>query len=205
MNLRKAATVAIIVAAVVSVTVAQSQPRRQGSGMRGMMGMGLLFRPEVQTELKLTATQKKSLDKMRTDMMAGFRTNNAKQVTPDQRHLQLQKAQAGITKLLTKAQAKRLDQLRLQQSGAFALTDPAVAKALALTAKQKLQLTKIQTSSFRPPAPVAKDSAPRSVDRAGLETAKKKMEAVLSAGQKAKWKAMQGKPFKFRMQARRAA
>ncbi|MBA3725228.1 MAG: hypothetical protein H0W86_01945 [Armatimonadetes bacterium] len=205
MKFRKAATVAVMVAVVASVAVAQNQPRRQGPSMRGMMGMGLLFRPEVQTELKLTANQRKSLDKMRTDMMAGFRTNNGKQVTPDQRRAQLQKAQAGITKLLTRAQANRLDQLRLQQSGAFALSDPAVAKALAMTAKQKSQLTKIQISSFRPPAPVAKDSAPRRVDRAGLEIAKKKMEAVLSVAQKAKWKAMQGKPFKFRMQARRAA
>jgi len=191
--------------AIASISLAQNQPRRQAPVMRGMMGMGLLFRPEVQTELKLTDSQKRSLAKMRTDMMAGFGTNNSKQVTPDQRRAQLQKAQAGITKLLTKAQAKRLNQLRLQQSGAFALTDPAVAKALALTAKQKSQLAKIQTTSFRPPAPVPKDSAPRRVDRAGLEAAKKKMEAVLSDGQKAKWKAMLGKPFKFQMQARRVA
>lgn len=200
----------IAFAAAASLAMAQgSAPARQGNRPQGgrmrmgggqMMGMGLVYRPEVQTELKLTAAQKATLAKLRSNMMAKMQPKNGKRPDPKAMGAEMQKAQASIDKLLSAAQKQRLGQLRLQRSGAFALLEPSVAKQLGLTAAQKTKIEAIQKAAFKPPT----NGQRPNFNRATLDATKNKMLGVLSAAQKTKWKAMLGKPFTFKNEPGRA-
>ena len=67
---------------------------------------------------------------------------------------QLRSAKDQIVALLAPDQAKRLDQIALQQRGPFALRQPAVIAALGLTGEQREQIARVmQEERPRPPKP----------------------------------------------------
>jgi hypothetical protein len=175
---------------------ARPQGGRQGGGMRmggGGMGGGMLMMPELQKELKITAAQKASLDKIMKEMQATPRDKMNRET--------MQKFQTRITGVLSQWQKGRLKEIELQARGGSALLDPEVQKQLGITAAQKTKLTSIREASqkeMRTKFEAAR-KAEKPMDPTAMQNLRQaqdaKYMAVLSATQKAKWKTMTGKPF----------
>lgn len=127
-----------------------------GSGM-AQWGMGrsmLIMMPAVQEELQLTEEQKQALvewtrtmrDRGR-EMAEGLRQESeavmrqldvmgAMRMMGRMNEI-FQENEAGVARILTKSQRKRLDQIALQMEGITALTRPDVAQALQMTDVQR--------------------------------------------------------------------
>jgi len=185
---------------------ARPQGGRQGSGMRmgmGGMGGGMLMIPELQKELKVTAAQKASIDKIMKEMQAVPRDKMNREVA--------EKYMTRINNVLSATQKARLKQIELQMRGGSALFGPEVQKSLGITAAQKTKLTAIREASqkdMRAKMEAAR-KANKPFDPTAMQNLRKAQDAkylaVLSATQKAKWKTMIGKPFAMpAMRARRA-
>jgi Spy/CpxP family protein refolding chaperone len=182
---------------------ARPQGGRQGGGMRMGMGGGMLMMPELQKDLKITAAQKASIDKIIREMRAQPRNGNNRE--------SFQKYQTRMMNVLSATQKARLKQIELQMRGGSALLDPTVQKQLGITAAQKTKLTSIQTASSKEMRATfeAARKAKKPLDPTAMQSLRKaqdaKYMAVLSQAQKTKWKAMTGKPFAMpAMRARRA-
>ena len=183
---------------------ARPQGRRQGGGMRmGGMGGGMLMIPELQKELKVTAAQKTSIDKIIKEMQAVPRDKMNREAA--------QKYMTRINNVMSATQKARLKQIELQMQGGSALLNPEVQKSLGITAAQKTKLTSLRESSqkdMRAKMEAAR-KANKPMDPAAMQNLRKAQDAkylaVLSASQKAKWNTMIGKPFAMpAMRARRS-
>lgn len=183
---------------------ARPQGGRQGGGMRmGGMGGGMLMIPELQKELKVTAAQKASIDKIVKEMQAVPRDKMNREAA--------QKYMTRINNVLSATQKARLKQIELQMQGGSALLNPEVQKSLGITAAQKTKLTSLRETSqkdMRAKMEAAR-KANKPLDPAAMQKLRKaqdaKFLAVLSASQKAKWNTMIGKPFAMpAMRARRS-
>jgi len=162
-----------------------------GMGMGGMM----LMMPELQKELKMTAAQKTSIDKIMKDMMGQPRDKMTRE--------SMEKYQTKLMGVLSAAQKTRLKQVQLQSRGGSALLDPDVQKSLGITAAQKSSLKTMQ-DKFRKDNQLkweAARKANKQMDMAAMQKTRAaqdaKLFAVLSKAQKTKWSAMIGKPFKM--------
>jgi Spy/CpxP family protein refolding chaperone len=183
---------------------ARPQGGRQGGGMRmGGMGGGMLMIPELQKELKITAAQKASIDKIMKEMQAVPRDKMNRETA--------EKFMTRMNNVLSATQKTRLKQIQLQMQGGSALLNPDVQKQLGITAAQKTKLGAVRDASQKEMR--AKMEAARKANKPIDPTAMQKMRkaqdakylAVLSATQKAKWNSMIGKPFAMpAMRARRA-
>ncbi len=123
----------------------------------------------------------------------------------------LQKAHAECLAMLTPKQKARLREIDVQLSGVHGLTHPWMAKELGLSTTQVARINSVIKEGFaesmrgleRAPANLSEqDRAKRIASlRTQQETAAKKMFTssvkILTPVQIAKWKAMQGKPFKL--------
>ena len=107
------------------------------------MGGGMLMMPELQKELKITAAQKASIDKIIKEMRAQPRNGNTNN------RESFQKYQTRIMNVLSANQKARLKQIELQMRGGGALLDPTVQKQLGITAAQKSKLTAVQAASAK--------------------------------------------------------
>lgn len=158
----------------------------------------LLFNPKVQAELNLTAAQKKAVEAAGGDAIS----------TDDQGRIRIQMSQgtdmdgikAGLKKAITAVQDKRLTELWIQRDGSFALSDADVAKSLGLSDDQKKKVSAI----FEEFGEGMQDLIMSSGGKVGPEESKslrdktkKKLDAILNAGQKAKFESMKGKLFKW--------
>ncbi|MEP0765954.1 MAG: hypothetical protein HRF45_05355 [Fimbriimonadia bacterium] len=207
--------VALIAAAVlVSVVFAQNPGARQGRGQFGggqigagqfggaMQLLSMLRMPDVQAELKLTEAQKTKLEALNVRPQAG-------QGPPTQEERQARAAQVEkeIQTILDKAQYERLKQLSLQLRGPDALaSDPELQKALGLTEDQikkisdtVAQVRQSHMQQFRGGA--GGEQPDREQMMARMQEMRKEMatkvEALLTAEQKAKYQALKGKAFTF--------
>lgn len=197
---------ALMAASALAQGAAPARPQggRQGGGMRmGGMGGGMLMIPELQKELKVTAAQKASIDKIVKEMQAVPRDKMNREAA--------QKYMTRINNVLSATQKARLKQIELQMQGGSALLSPEVQKSLGITAAQKTKLTSLRDASQKDMR--AKMEAARKANKPMDPTAMQKLRkaqdakylAVLSASQKAKWNTMIGKPFAMpAMRARRA-
>lgn len=179
-------------------------PRASGfGGIRTIHGAPLLARSDVQAELKLTAAQKKSVENAMKQL--GVPRPGEKRPQFDMKTAQenVKKAEATIKKTLTAAQLQRLNELSLQRMGAFAITGDEVSKKLGLTQAQRDKINKVRQDGFKKFQQQGQ-SGRRGPDPKITASIKKNIEAVLTSAQLAKWKAMQGKPFKFVDPPRRA-
>ena len=190
---------------------AGQQPARQGGGpgggpgMRGGgMGSMMMMMPELQKELKITAAQKASIEKILKEMRAQPRGNGNNRDA-------MQKYQTRMMAVLSATQKTRLKQIELQMQGGSALLRADTQKSLGITAAQKTKLNAIREASQKEMR--AKFEAARKANKQMDPTAMQNMRkaqdakymAVLSATQKAKWKTMTGKAFAMpAMRARRA-
>lgn len=187
-------------------------------------GAGYLAMPAVQKELGLSATvSKKIQDKITAStraMMGSMQSANTPR-DPKERGAAIQKQMASMQKvqgecvaLLTPSQKVRLKQITLQQMGPQAMYNPEVKKELGLNESQTKKIGEIMQSTFRQ---MFSNTGVKPGERPSREDAIKRMQEfakkqdatraktnsetmkVLSPTQRAKWKSMQGKPFKIDM------
>ncbi|MBS1726888.1 MAG: hypothetical protein JST51_09220 [Armatimonadetes bacterium] len=126
---------------------------------------------------------------------------------PDEMRAQMEKRQAeekkAVAEILTDAQEKRLAEIKVQMQGNQAVMDPEVQKKLGITDDQKDQI-QVAMDDVRENMPRPDFSSGERPDPQQMQAQMKKMQAqmdeaigkVLTADQKAKLKALGGKPFK---------
>jgi hypothetical protein len=167
--------------------------------VQGGRDLYLLTQPAVQTEVKLTPEQSKTVEQLngkRRDLFAKTRNLSHEEWRAEFEDLSTQEKA-----ILQPEQTKRLRQISLQQRGGDAFYDPAVALALQLTREQKSKIHALQEAKYR--------SAMEGFPRPGFSfagqgkrpTAKPtpildKILAVLTEEQKTQWGEMIGAPFK---------
>jgi hypothetical protein len=105
--------------------------------------------------------------------------------------------EVAIAEIVSRNQLRRLRQIALQARGAAAFREPEVIATLGLTAEQQKRIRAIERQSFfgerdRPRASEARNEP----ERKRREQAMRKAEAVLTAEQANRWRAMVGQPFK---------
>lgn len=158
----------------------------------------LLFNPKVQAELKLTDAQKKAVAAAGGDSISADGEGRMRMRIGQGTDMETIKN--ALKKAITPAQDKRLTEVWIQREGPMALNDPDVAKAVGLSDAQKKRVSEIAQDY----GDDIRDLAMSSGGRVGPEeskplrdAARKKLEAVLDKGQKAKFETLKGKPFKW--------
>lgn len=168
-----------LAAVLVALTTADSQqPRRGGGRGAGFGGQGtnsitLVQNPAVQKELNITEEQLKKL--------------------PDA-------VQKALAEVLDAKQVARLKQINLQQRGATALFDPAVAAQLKISDSQKEQIKTVMAESRKEMAELFKQGRGReSFEKMATlrKESQEKVEKVLSDEQRKAYKEMLGEEFKL--------
>jgi serine/threonine protein kinase len=169
----------------------------QGSGQ-----LFLLYNPDVQKDLDLSKAQHDKLDKLtrdldeqRKNMFEEFRRLTAE--VRKQRFLdQARATDASVREVLTEDQFQRLGQIALQFQGLSAFRDPDVAKALDLTAEQKVRLRAAEADVFFGGPGRGGPGGPGKPPDKEWRPPTDKIEAVLTAEQRQRWKKMTGEPYK---------
>jgi hypothetical protein len=103
-------------------------------------------------------------------------------LTPEQERA----AQEEQAKLLSAEQTRRLNQLLVQQAGAWAFMDPAVSEAIQLTPAQRAALAATPKEARANPRPPGEKDDGSPVDR---------ITWVFTADQRARWRELVGEPF----------
>jgi len=190
-----------------------------GGGFGGGGGAMLLSNKGVQEELKASDEQAKKLDALAEET----RTKNRDQfeklrdLPQDERREKMVELNresqadlhASLTKILKPEQVKRYHQIQTQQAGVMAFSTPRVQEALKLTDDQKSKIREIAESNrgggF---AGLNKDSSAdeRAEARKKMAATRKenlaKVEAILTADQKAAWKDLVGSPYEVKFERR---
>lgn len=196
-----------------------------GGGSRGGPGGGppggdylqLLRGGDVQNELKLTETQKTSIESMSKELEEGmtrkFGTRESRrELSEEERekvYADMQAASEQINqvvkqqmeKLLQPARLERLQQISLQRRGASALSDPEIAAKLKITEAQQEQLTKVQEKNreamrkmFEGGRGGGGSDMQKKMEDLRFSRTRQSME-VLTAAQREEFEKMQGPPF----------
>ena len=192
-------------------TWAQQQKGR-GFGL-GMGGGGMILRAEnVQKDLKLSAEQIGKIDATLRSVQEKHRDDFAalSDLEPQERMPKMISLNKAVTEDLKKGlsmtaeQAKRYDQISLQQRGLMAFADPTVVEKLKLTQDQRSQIREIASAggAGRGLAALKNGSAEEKKDafRKMRETQRenmKKVMAVLSDDQKKEWNELTGEPIEI--------
>ncbi len=158
----------------------------------------LLLNPKVQVELKITAAQKSALEKAAGDAVSTDDQGRTRvQIGPG---TDLDEIKKDMAKVITPAQDARLKQIWIQRDGAFALGDADIAKELGLDAGQKAKVTaEMEAYGDDMQDLVGSSGGHISAEMAKpiREKAKKRLDAILTAAQRAKFDGMKGSPFKI--------
>ncbi len=191
----------------------QEVPAEAGRQLMEMLGPAfMVFRDQVQKELRLSDEQKKKLEKRLQDTvqdaMQFFQKVGDKE--PEEREKELhayrEKAQENLTAflqgLLQEEQLKRLRQVMLQRDRLFALLGNAeVAKELEITDMQRQQFGEVAQEMQKKMEPLLKEAQkggkPQEIGpkiRKIRKEQEERIETLLSDGQKKRWKEMLGKP-----------
>jgi RNA polymerase sigma factor (sigma-70 family) len=202
-------------------------------GAVGSCRLALLTKEPIQRELKLTREQLKKLKDTQTKQqqnlvrLAGqtpgglLQDVDALRKKFEELH---EDAEKSVDDVLTRAQAKRLREISLQQRGGHALSDPDTAEILKLTDDQREQIETIRTEAAKELQSIAmkemqglmkiegnpfdfqkafekmdkgrkvSDKLAKKSDELSKSTSKKLLE-VLNTEQKDAWKQLLGKPF----------
>jgi hypothetical protein len=158
---------------------------RQGSARLGLSNL-----LDVQQELRMSATQRRQI----TDLMAqrGKLLQEAVGQTGPARYDKLltlvDDEEKALDRILSADQAKRLDQLVVQQRGTLAFRDPKVIAALQLNPEQEVRVTTILDDSRRP---LAEQAVRSSTEQAMI---REQVLAILTEEQKTKWQDLVGQP-----------
>lgn len=167
--------------------------------------LGLVYRPEVQTELRLTDAQLATLQRPTSEELqaVGAFFRGLQSLPPAERGRQASAfctvQHKKLADLLTARQQQRLRQLGWQQEGSFALVRPEVAVELGLTAEQREQgRTRLKEYADAHRRLLANPSPPAELARqisALRLNAAEKLGQMLTDEQKQHWDQMQGERF----------
>ncbi len=200
------------------------QGRGFGGGFGGGRGNNtafLLRRTDVQADLGISADQKSKLDDLMTSMRgqrsqggAGGGQGGAGGGTPPtdaerqarraEMESRMAEMQTKINAILTQQQAGRLKQISLQIRGNMALTNSDTQKEVGLSGEQIAKIKSLQDKMQEASQSVMEKMQSQSITReqamAAFKTNSEAMNneigKILTAGQLAKFKEMQGAPFK---------
>jgi Spy/CpxP family protein refolding chaperone len=206
MRMPKKCLLSLVVAGLLVLPAVAQRP-----GANPFVGGGKIFllqSEDVQKELKLTDTQ---IDKVKE--MAEKQKNAFKDIPKDKEERlkkieeirkEMQEREKQIAELLKPEQAKRLDQIMLQQQGAAGLLSPKVVEDLKITDEQKTKITEAITDSAKELGDLLKGGKidPAELRKKLAEQPTKTMEKainVLTPDQKKQWKEMVGEPFKGKL------
>ena len=189
------------------------QPKGRGFGL-GMGGGGMILRAEnVQKDLKLSAEQIGKIDATLRSVQEKHRDDFAalSDLEPQERMPKMISLNRAVTEDLKKGlsmtaeQAKRYDQISLQQRGLMAFADPTVVEKLKLTQDQRSQIREIASAggagrgglaALKNASAEEKKDAFRKMRETQRENMKKVMD-VLSDDQKKEWKELTGEPIEI--------
>jgi Spy/CpxP family protein refolding chaperone len=195
--------VVAILAMACGVVLAQQQ--RQRGGGPGGFGGGVLFllgQESVQKELKLTDEQNKKIKELTDKQRESFQ--GLRDLSQEDRRAKMQETakanDKAIGAILKPEQLKRAKQIALQQQGAGALRNEAVAQALKISEEQKDKIREIQAKSREETQGLGRDEEGRKKRQEIMKATNEKVMGVLTAEQKAKLKEMQGPEFKGEIQ-----
>jgi hypothetical protein len=162
----------------------------------------LLEQDSVRKELKLSADQINKVEEVSQKVREKFQEVFGLKGEERSRRIRAFRGEVekAIAEVLKPEQMKRLKQISYQMRGGPGFTEPEVAKALALTETQKMDIERINRDTSKlmgqlidaEPDSAARDKKIRAQRNAGYEQVIK----LLTEEQKAKWKELQGKLFK---------
>ncbi|REK15935.1 MAG: hypothetical protein DWQ37_08985 [Planctomycetota bacterium] len=180
---------------------AQRGPGQRGGGRGGFGGLGLLGQGSVQQELKLNDEQITKVDEYLAKQRESFA--ESRDLSREERREwfmnRAEEDREALGSLLNDQQRKRFQEISLQLRGGGALASPEVSKDLGLSEEQRGRVGEILAESreeMRELFQGGDRSAMREKFERAREATNKKLEDVLTADQQAKWKEMQGEPFK---------
>lgn len=190
-------------------TAQQGAPRRTAPRMQ--MGPGLLRRADVQDDLQLSADQKSKIadlnKAMREEMAAaqppaGDSSTDKSAVQAKSAEIR-SKYEAQLEAVLTPDQAKRLKEIGIQINGNGIVRNADVAREIGLTDEQAQQIKALDEKRSADTRAIQAKVKAGEMDRAAGSAARKKIRTdadaelakILTDEQKAKIKAMGGKPF----------
>lgn len=211
MKLMKWLTIAVAAMMVVGAVAQEAGPqqggqrgnRQQGQGGRGggMManqnqanpmegsGFAVISREDVQTELKLTETQKADFVKLRDSYMNGMRERltQARQNGEDMATVRAQMDTAlgtEIKKILDDAQEVRFMEIRIQIAGIRAVVAPEIQSKLKLEQGQRSKIAGAKTTFEKATAAIQAGIRDQSINREDaqplMQEAGKKLDEELS-------------------------
>lgn len=178
------------IAATSLIALSAAQTHVPEVGPRGLE----LDAVKVRRELKLTTSQETAI----TGILEKAITRHDGWISfgPE---ISLEQLDKDLQSQLTDTQRKRLEEVWIQRQGALALFDDSIAKTLGITPQQTEQLAlinqdmELSATRGRPGIDVKEYSKVMAPIRA---RGYKKMLALLTSEQRAKWNAMQGAPLK---------
>lgn len=209
---------------VLLACLASSQGFRAAAPNLLEAGAGYLMIPAVQKELGLSPGTAKQISNKYMSSMQGMTRPSANRSNPpsqaqaqadfQERIKKMRKIQQDCIALLSPSQKARLKEITIQQLGATAFLNAEVKKAVGVTPPQEKKIGEIvKNGTMRMFSSLSgKGNQPRSssdMQKRMAEFSKKQAEwqkkmladslKTLKPDQQAKWKAIQGKPFKLDM------
>ncbi|MBS0262793.1 MAG: redoxin domain-containing protein [Planctomycetes bacterium] len=171
-------------------------------------GVFLLRDPLVQRELQLTPTQTTAAGELASEFNeAIWRFRDARIESPEaQREARLvnSKIEPRLRELLSPAQLSRLEGIGLQVQGASALGYVSTAQKLALTADQRRSIARIEAASrttlqkLRTEASGTESAETSRLFEKRSREFQQDLQAVLTAGQRDRWRELAGAPLELR-------
>ena len=183
---------------------------RGGGMMGGAMGRAMLLqRDDVRSDLALTDDQKAKLGDIQTKMrekMQGMFSGGERPSREEMGKLwegAMKEVQTEVDSILTADQQKRLKEISVQLAGNGAVNDKEIAKELAITVDQQRKIEDLQKKSGEAMRTVGQRMRNGEIDREEMRPLMEKIQSVtndelgkiLTDAQKARLKAMGGKPF----------
>jgi Spy/CpxP family protein refolding chaperone len=190
-------------AALAGLAAARGQAPTRGPVRGGPNAVTMLRHKAVQEELKLTEAQREKVKRL----MTGMRDKLLELIEGGQRGkvaAVVQEQEKGLAKILTPKQLARLKQVVLQVHGVWALTAPETAKELKITPGQEKKLRALQDATLKEMTKVSDKARTRTEAQKKLaelhRAANEKGLELLTAGQRDRYKALSGEPFKGEIQ-----
>jgi hypothetical protein len=210
--MRKLAILGIMISMFAGIASAQDAEGRKHL-LHELGGPFIVYRNNVQVELKLSNEQKQGLQERLPaiiqettqvfENLQGLQTEERKKAMQSFSQKSGEKFWVFLQQTLTAEQLKRFQQLELQHEGPVVLVDrPEVVKELQITNEERHQVMAIIQELQSKIEPLVKEARSGGNPKEILPIVIKireaydgKIEAILGGAQRKQWKEMRGKPF----------